>query len=84
MPNGLVEVSFGARGDTGRIALARLFREVSPDMQVSYRLLFDPLENAYMLNMRAVGLREGAAEGHAPPAAQATSSTSKWLDPARR
>lgn len=78
---GTESVSFGADRETARDALARLLNR---DRPVSYRLLFDPLIDSYMLNLQVMHLPRSAngvgSRSQEPPSIDAVR---KWLDPAR-
>jgi hypothetical protein len=77
-------VSFEARRETARDAIARLFREAHPERQTSYRMLFDTLVSSYMLNLNALPPNVPSTDSSVRVPPDQPNGVSKWLNPVQR
>lgn len=77
-------VSFEARREAARDAIARLFREAHPERQTSYRMLFDTLVSSYMLNLNALPPNVPPTDGSVRVPPDQPNRASKWLNPVQR
>lgn len=77
-------VSFEARRETARDAIARVFLAAHPERQTSYCMIFDTLVSSYMLNLNALPPAVPSADGSVRVLPDQPSGTSKWLNPVER